>query len=87
MSRRGWASLTDAVLLVPVQPVAGAAEALESPRRVLAGLLAAAVVHAALVHVWGKRPQRVVTGPGVVAPSARARCCGSPPQWASPYMV
>lgn len=44
--------LTDAVLLVPVQPVAGMAEALESTRRVLAALLAAAVVDAAFVHVW-----------------------------------
>lgn len=51
--REGWGRpLTDAVLLVPVQPVAGVAEALEATRRVLAALLTAAVVHAAFVHVW-----------------------------------
>jgi len=47
--------LTDAVLLVPVQLVAGVAVALEPTQGVLTAVLAAATVRTAFIYVWESR--------------------------------
>lgn len=70
-------ALTHAVLPVPVQPPARGADALVAALGVDAALVAAAVVYAALVHVWKHRraSRQEGAGPGP-APDRRAK---SPP--------